>query len=69
MQRQPRSGSTRRTATRHHEARPEYTAAVRYLDGHSEIIRVRNADGIADAREVVLGELDDVFSILIARRH
>ncbi|NJD26143.1 MAG: hypothetical protein FIB06_12130 [Betaproteobacteria bacterium] len=69
MQRQPRSGTPSRTAARHHVARPEYTAAVRYLDGRSEIFHVRNANGLADAREVVLGELDDVFSILIARRH
>lgn len=69
MQRQPRSGAPRRNVARQREARPEYTAAVRYLDGRSEIFHVRNADGLADAREVVLGELEDVFSILIARRH
>lgn len=31
-------------------ARPEYTAAVRYLDGRSDIFHVRNADDIDDAR-------------------
>lgn len=49
--------------------RPEYTAAVRYLDGRREIFRVRNADGFADARELVLSELDDVRSVVIALRH
>jgi hypothetical protein len=42
---------------------------VRYLDGRKEIFHVRNATDLADAREVVLAELDDVFSILVAPRH
>ncbi len=50
-------------------ARPEYTAAVRYLDGRCEIFRVRNADDIADARDLVLSELGDVRSVVIALRH
>ena len=49
--------------------RPEYTAAVRYLDGKRDIFRIRNADDIADARAMVISELGDVQSIMIALRH
>lgn len=49
-------------------SRPEYTAAVRYLDGRREIIRIRNADDMADARALVLSELDEVASLVIALR-
>lgn len=57
-------------APRSHRApRPEYTAAVRYLDGRRELFRVRNADDMADARALVLSELGDVRSLVIALRH
>ena len=49
-------------------ARPEFTAAVRYRNGGRELFRVRNADNIQDARAVVLAELDDVQSVMIALR-
>ena len=49
--------------------RPEFIAAVRYHDGRSELVRVRNADDIADARSLVLAELLDVSSVVIAHRH
>ena len=68
MQGQSRT-STKRHAPARTAARPEYTAAVRYLDGRREIFRVRNADDIADARELVLSELGDVRSVVIALRH
>ena len=48
--------------------RPEYTAAVRYLDGSRDIFHVRNADDIADARLLVLSELGDVRSIMLCER-
>jgi len=48
--------------------RPEFTAAVRYLDGRRDIFRVRNADDIADARAVVLAELGELQSLVIALR-
>ncbi len=48
--------------------RPEFTAAVRYRNGRRELFHVRNADDIDDARAVVLGELDDVQSLVIALR-
>ncbi len=63
------STSTKRRVTARAVSRPEYTAAVRYLDGRCEIFRVRNADDIADARELVLSELGDVRSVVIALRH
>lgn len=49
--------------------RPEYTAAVRYLDGSRDIFRVRNADDMDDARALVLSELGEVRSLIIALRH
>jgi len=50
-------------------ARPDYTAAVRYLDGSRDIFHVRNADNMADARDLVLSELGTVRSLVIALRH
>lgn len=49
--------------------RPEFTAAVRYLDGRRDIFHVRNADDMADARALVLSELGEVRSLVIALRH
>ena len=49
-------------------SRPEFTAAVRYRNGRQELFRVRNAVDIMDARAVVLAELDNVQSIMIALR-
>ena len=48
--------------------RPEFTAAVRYRSGRQELFRVRNADNMQDARAVVLDELDNVQSVMIALR-
>lgn len=48
---------------------PEFTAAVRYRNGGRELFRVRNADDLIDARAVVLAELDDVQSVMIALRN
>lgn len=49
--------------------RPEFIAAVRYLDGKREIFHVRNADNLADARSLVISELGDIRSLVIAPRH
>lgn len=49
--------------------RPEFVAAVRYLDGRRDLFHVRNADDMADARALVLSELGDVRSLVIAPRH
>jgi len=64
-------------ATQHKSSRPriatrprvEYVAALRYPDGRSDLFHIRNADSIADAREMVLLEVGDVLSLLIAERH
>ncbi len=48
--------------------RPEFTAAVRYLDGSRDIFHVRNADDIDDARELVISEVGDLLSLVIALR-
>ena len=49
--------------------RPEFIAAVRYLNGKRDIFHVRNADNLADARSLVLSELGDLRSLVIAPRH
>jgi hypothetical protein len=46
--------------------RREFTVAVRYRDGRSEMFRVRNADDIEDARAMVLAEVDDAMAVLVA---
>lgn len=63
-----RKQATTRASRPARAPRPEYTAAVRYLDGGRDIFRVRNADDIADARAVVLAELGEVQSLVIALR-
>ncbi len=49
-------------------SRPEYIAALRYLDGSPDIFHVRNADGIDDARALVIAEVGEVLSLVIAQR-
>ena len=69
MQSQRKPATPRRTRPAQ-ATRPEYTAAVRYLDGSRDIFRVRNADDMNDARAMVLAELGKVQSLVIAlRRH
>lgn len=66
-QRKPQANPRRPNAAR--APRPEFTAAVRYLDGSRDIFHVRNADDMADARALVLSELGEVRSLVIAQRH
>ncbi|MBS1144841.1 MAG: hypothetical protein H6R14_2247 [Proteobacteria bacterium] len=49
--------------------RPEYVAAIRYPDGRRDLFHIRNADSLADARELVISEVGDVQSVMIALRH
>jgi len=68
MQGQRKTAANNKPRQRRNQ-RPEFIAAVRYLDGRSELIRVRDADDIAEARSMVLAELIDVGSLVIAHRH
>ena len=68
MQAQRKPAKPRATRTTR-APRPEYIAAVRYPEGHSEIFHIRNADNLADAREMVISEVGKVRSIMIALRH
>ena len=45
---------------------PLFTAAVRYRDGRNELMRIKNALDIEDARKVAMGVLMDVHLLLIA---
>ncbi len=67
MQRQRQPAPTPATASRA-KPRPEFVAAVRYLDGRRDIFHVRFADDIEDARALVRSELGDLRSLLIAPR-
>ena len=49
--------------------RPEYMAAVRYADGSRDLFRVRNADDLDDARAMVLAEVEDIQTVVIALCH
>ena len=49
--------------------RPEYIAAVRYPDGRRDLFHIRNADNMSEARALVLSEVGDVRSLMIARRN
>lgn len=68
MQAQRKPAKPRATRTTR-APRPEYIAAVRYPEGHSEIFHIRKADSFADARELVISEVGDVRSVMIALRH
>jgi hypothetical protein len=48
--------------------RPEYVAAVRYLDGRRDLFHIRFADDLEDARKLVIDEVGDVRSLVIAPR-
>lgn len=63
-----RKQATPRRARSVRAVRPEYTAAVRYLDGSRDIFRVRNADDMEDARTMVLAEVGKIQSLVIALR-
>ena len=67
MQSQRTVATPRRAQLR--QPRPQYGAAVRYLDGRRDIFHVLNADDVTDARALVLSELGDVQSLVIALRH
>ena len=49
--------------------RAEYIAAIRYPDGRRDLFHIRNADSLADARQLVISEVGDVQSVVIALRH
>lgn len=49
--------------------RPEFIAAVRYLDGRRELFKVKDAADVAEAREMVLAELIDVTAVVVSPRH
>ncbi len=51
------------------QPRCEYIAAVRYPDGTRDLFRILNADDLSDARALVLSEVGDVRSLVIAARH
>ncbi len=64
-----RKPSKPRHAPGHRAPRPEYVAAIRYPDGRHDLFYVRNADNLADARQLVISEVGDVQSVMIALRH
>lgn len=69
MQSQRKPAAPRKARRPQPAARAEYTAAVRFSDGSRDIFRVLNADDMDDARAMVLAELNDVTSLVIALRN
>ena len=67
MQQRKRNASEGRRA--HLPVRRDFTAAVRYRDGSSELFRIRNADDADDARAMVLAEVDDVVAVVVVVPH
>ena len=61
----------RKSPAANHQAapRPEYIAAIRYPDGQRDLFHIRNADSLADARDLVISEVGSVRSVMIALRH
>jgi len=49
--------------------RAEYIAAIRYPDGRRDLFHIRNANSLADARALVISEVGDVRTVMIAVRH
>jgi hypothetical protein len=64
-QRNTARGSTRTPSA----PRPEFTAAIRYRDGSRDLFHVRNAENMEDARALVIAEVGEVRSLVIALRH
>lgn len=68
MRESTRGGSTKKRATP--AAVRNFTAAVRYGDGRSELLRVRNAGDLDAARRLVLDNVLDVRTLVLAEsRH
>ncbi|MDD2884376.1 MAG: hypothetical protein PHT48_04930 [Dechloromonas sp.] len=54
------------TSPERRDDRPIYTAAVRYRDGTYELIRVKYANDLEDARAVLFDQLMNVQTVVIA---
>lgn len=69
MQSQQSTKAARPSRRSRARQRPEFIAAVRFDDGRRELFAVKNADDIADARQMVLAELFGVTAVVVAPRH
>jgi hypothetical protein len=58
----------RRRSAKPLETRADYTAAVRYHDGRSDLFHIKNASDMIDARTIVMGQLLGVQTVMIALR-
>lgn len=65
MARRGQGGSTKKPTNRQ-AARQEFKAAVRYNDGSRELICIKNADNLDDARAMVFDLVLNVQSAVIA---
>ena len=57
-------GSPRRSSRR----APEFIASVRFKDGECQLFSVSNASDSQEARQMVLDELSNVVSVVVALR-
>ena len=63
--------ASRRSATpnrRSPRRRPEFIAAVRFKDGETQLFSVSNAGDSDEARQMVLAEVANVASLVVALR-
>lgn len=67
-QRQRRERSTASTPRRIARSRIEYIAAVRFKDGERQLFSVSNAKTAEEARSMVLDEITNVASVVVALR-
>jgi len=67
-QRQARAGGEPRTPRRPARRKMEFIASVRFRDGECQLFSVSNAKTFAEARQMVLEEISNVASVLIAER-
>lgn len=66
-QRQPRS-APRATARRPARRKIEFIASVRFKDGECQLFSVSNALTLDEARQMVLDEVSNVASLVVAQR-
>lgn len=67
-QSQPRERAKAATPRRPARRRLEYIAAVRFKDGERQLFSVSNAHSAEEARSMVLDEISNVASVVVALR-
>ena len=67
-QRQARAGGEPRTTRRPARRKMEFIASVRFKDGECQLFSVSNAKTFDEARQMVLEEVSNIASVVVAQR-